>query len=96
LSAWQGKTGAAYRNIELALEAHVDARRQGGQEAQNEELTVLDTTPVVTAIARLISTGTPERQLLAAVAHDFPELTPAELSVALQEATTAAEAARRH
>jgi hypothetical protein len=38
-----------------------------------------------------ISTGTTEQALLAAVARAFPELTPAELSQALQVATAAAE-----
>jgi len=59
---------------------------------------MLDTTPVTTAITRLISTGTTERAPLAAVAHLFPELTPAELSQALQVAQAAAErkAARPH
>jgi len=59
---------------------------------------MLDTTPVTTAITRLISTGTAEQALLAAVAHLFPNLSPAELSAALQVATAAAErqAARRH
>jgi hypothetical protein len=52
---------------------------------------MLDTTPVTTAIIRLISTGTTEQALLAAVALAFPELTPAELSQALQVATAAAE-----
>src|SRR5262249_48886074 len=46
---------------------------------------------VTTAITRLISTGTTEQALLAAVAHLFPNLSPAELSVALQTATVAAE-----
>jgi hypothetical protein len=59
---------------------------------------MLDTTPVTTAIAHLISTGATEKALLAAVARRFPELTPAELSAAPQVATAAAErqAARRH
>jgi hypothetical protein len=52
---------------------------------------MLDTTPVTTAITRLISTGTTEEALLAAVAHLFPNLSPAELSQALQVATTEAE-----
>jgi uncharacterized protein (DUF433 family) len=52
---------------------------------------MLDTTPVTTAITRLISTGTTEQALLAAVTQLFPELTPAELSQALQVATAAAE-----
>jgi hypothetical protein len=50
-----------------------------------------DTSNVTAAIARLISTGTTEQALLAAVAHLFPELSPAELSQALQVATAAAE-----
>jgi hypothetical protein len=52
---------------------------------------MLDTTPITTAITRLISTGTTEQALLVAVARLFPERTPAELSQALQVATTAAE-----
>jgi len=52
---------------------------------------MLDTTPVTTAITRLISTGTSEQALLAAVAYLFPNLSPAELSQALQVATTNAE-----
>jgi hypothetical protein len=52
---------------------------------------MLDTTPVTTAITRLISTGTTEQALLAAVAHLFPDLSPAELSQALQVAQAAAE-----
>jgi hypothetical protein len=35
-----------------------------------------DTTPVTTAIATLIRTGTTEQQIVAAVAHLFPNLTP--------------------
>jgi hypothetical protein len=50
-----------------------------------------DTTPITTEITRLISTGTTEQALLAAVAHLFPDLTTAELSAALQVATAAAE-----
>jgi uncharacterized protein (DUF433 family) len=52
---------------------------------------MLDTTPVTTAITRLITTGTTEEALLAAVSYLFPSLTTAELSAALQEATAAAE-----
>jgi hypothetical protein len=52
---------------------------------------MLDTTPVTTAITRLISTGTTEKALLTAVAHLFPNLSPAELSQALQVAQAAAE-----
>ena len=52
---------------------------------------MLDTTPITTAITRLISTGTTEEALLIAVAHLFPNLSPAELSQALQVATAAAE-----
>jgi hypothetical protein len=53
---------------------------------------MLDTTPITTAITRLISTGTTEQALLAAaVAHQLPNLSPAELSQALQCATAAAK-----
>jgi hypothetical protein len=57
-----------------------------------------DTTPVTTAIAAVIHTGTTEQALLAAMAQAYSEVTPAELSRALQVATAAAEkaAARRH
>jgi hypothetical protein len=70
-------------------------------ESVRDKTTMLDTTPVAITIRHLISTGTPERELLAAVARHYPELTSAELSAALQEATTAAErhaveVARRH
>jgi hypothetical protein len=47
----------------------------------------------------LISTGTTEETLLTAVAHLSPDLSPAELSQALQVATGAAEPrlrARKH
>jgi hypothetical protein len=62
------------------------------------DVTMLDTTPITAHITRLISTGTTEQALLTAVAYLFPNLSPAELSAALQEATAAAEraAARRH
>jgi hypothetical protein len=60
--------------------------------------TMLDTTPITAAITRLISTGTTEQALLTAVAYLFPNLSPAELSAALQVATDKAErqATRRH
>jgi len=56
------------------------------------------TTPVTTAITRLIIAGVAEGELLAAVARKFPELTCTEFVAALQDATEAAErqAARRH
>jgi len=50
-----------------------------------------DTAPVTSTITRLISTGTTEQALLAVVAHLFPNLTRAELSAALQDATAEAE-----
>ena len=52
---------------------------------------MLNITPITIEITRLISTGTTEQALLVAVAQAFPELTPAELSQALQVATAAAE-----
>jgi hypothetical protein len=52
---------------------------------------MLDTTPITAHITRLIATGTTEQALLTAVAHLFPDLTPGELSQALQVATTEAE-----
>jgi hypothetical protein len=50
-----------------------------------------DTAPVTSTITRLISTDTTEQALLVAVVQLFPNLTRAELSVALQDATAAAE-----
>ena len=52
---------------------------------------MLNITPITIEITRLITAGTTEQALLAAVAHLFPELTTAELSQELQVATTAAE-----
>jgi uncharacterized protein (DUF433 family) len=59
---------------------------------------MLDTTPVTTTIAKLITADVAEGELVARVVRQFPELTTRELSEALQVATTAAErqAARRH
>ena len=51
---------------------------------------MLDTTHIATEIRHLIAAGTAERELLVRVARQFPDLTPAELSQALQVATTAA------
>jgi hypothetical protein len=52
---------------------------------------MLDTTQVTTAIASMIVTGTPPRQLLTAIAAAFPQLSPTELSVALQVAQAQAQ-----
>jgi len=52
---------------------------------------MLDTTPITTEITRLISTGTTEQALLAAVTTAFPDLSPAELSQVLQVAQAQAE-----
>jgi hypothetical protein len=59
---------------------------------------MLDTTPVTTAITRLISSGITEQAVLAEVSRRFPWLTWRELSSALQVAQAAAErqASRRH
>jgi hypothetical protein len=43
---------------------------------------MLDTTPVTTAIAAMIRTGTTEQQIVASVAHLFPNLTRTELVAA--------------
>jgi hypothetical protein len=51
---------------------------------------MLDTTPIAAAIIRLIATGVTEGELVARVARLFPDLSPAELSEALQVATAAA------
>jgi hypothetical protein len=66
--------------------------------AINGGLTMLDHTPITTEITKLIVAGIPEGELLLRVARRFPDLTLAELSQALQQATTAAEkqAVRRH
>jgi uncharacterized protein (DUF433 family) len=50
-----------------------------------------DTTAITSHITRLIATGTTEEAILAAVAYLFPEISPSDLSAALQEATEAAE-----
>ena len=52
---------------------------------------MLDTTPITTAITRLINTGTTEQAVLAEVSRRFPWLTWRELSSALQVAQAAAE-----
>jgi hypothetical protein len=77
----------------------VARRRTGYPPAQHQgETMMLDTTPITTELTKLITAGTTEQALLVAVARLFPELTPTELSQALQVATTAAErqAVRRH
>jgi uncharacterized protein (DUF433 family) len=57
-----------------------------------------DTRPVTTAIAALITSGTTGQQIVTALVRRFPDLTLAELSEALLEASEAAErqASRRH
>jgi hypothetical protein len=50
-----------------------------------------DIAPIAAIMVPMITAGTTEEALLAAVARRFPELTSAELSAALQEATAAAE-----
>ena len=57
-----------------------------------------DSSNVTSCITRLIAAGTPASALIATVASTFPNLTPAEFSIALQTATAQAErqAARRH
>jgi hypothetical protein len=52
---------------------------------------ILDTTPVTTEITRLIAAGVGEDELVARVVRQFPNLTTAELSQALQVATATAE-----
>jgi hypothetical protein len=70
----------------------VARRRPGDPPAQHQvETMMLDTTPITTAITRMIAAGTPEGEILARVVRTFPDLTLAELSAALQVATTAAE-----
>ena len=51
---------------------------------------MLDTTSITTEITKLIIAGTTETALLVAVAQLFPNLSPTELSQALQVATAAA------
>ena len=50
-----------------------------------------DATQVSTAIAAMIRTGTTGRQLLTAITAAFPDLSPNELSQALQVAQAQAE-----
>jgi hypothetical protein len=52
---------------------------------------MLDSTPVTIEITKLITAGTTEQALLARVVRQFPEITPAELWAALQDATATAE-----
>jgi len=52
---------------------------------------MLDTTPVATAITRLITAGVGARDLVTAIACRFPDLDRREFVVALQDATAAAE-----
>jgi len=58
-----------------------------------------DTTEATATIRHLITLGTAEKELLAAVARKFPELTRMEFVAALQDATESAErqaSRRRH
>ena len=57
-----------------------------------------DTSAVANQLARLITAGTTERELVATVARAFPDLERREFVAALQDATAAAEkrAARKH
>jgi hypothetical protein len=83
--------------VGLILQGRAGGR--GVHQAEAEGLTMLDTTPITTEIARLITAGIPEGELLAMVVRKFPDLTSAELSAALRDATAAAEmhaAERRH
>ena len=59
---------------------------------------MLDTTSLTTAITKLITSRVSEGELLVRVTRQFPNLSPAELSQALQVATSEAErmAAGRH
>jgi len=54
----------------------------------------MDTTPIATEIARLLTAGATQRELIAVVAEwvdQYPEMTSADVSAALQQATAAAE-----
>ena len=57
-----------------------------------------DTSAVANQLARLITAGTTEGELIARVARAFPDLERREFVAALQDATAAAEkrAARKH
>src|SRR5262245_16059429 len=57
-----------------------------------------DTSAVANQLARLITAGTTERELVATVARAFPDLECREFVAALQDATAAAEkrAAKKH
>jgi uncharacterized protein (DUF433 family) len=52
---------------------------------------MLDTTSITSAIAAMIRTGTTGRQLITAITVAFPDLSPTELSQALQVAQAHAE-----
>ena len=57
-----------------------------------------DTSAVANQLARMITAGTAERELVATVARAFPDLERWEFVAALQDATAAAEkrVARKH
>jgi uncharacterized protein (DUF433 family) len=59
---------------------------------------MIDNTSVATEITGLIAAGKQDRELVAEVTQRFPDITSAELSQALQVATTQAERriSRRH
>jgi hypothetical protein len=69
----------------MATEVRRETGAEGAQEGNRPLMT--DTTPIVDTIRHLISTGSTEQQLVAAVAQLFPELTLAELSEVLQAGT---------
>jgi len=52
---------------------------------------MLDTTNITSAIAAMIRTGTTGRQLITVISAAFPDLSPTELSQALQVAQAQAE-----
>jgi hypothetical protein len=59
---------------------------------------MLDVAPIAATIRHLITAGTTEQQLLAAVARRFPELSPRDFVAALQDALEEAQrrVVRRH
>ena len=85
------RSWVAGRGAEKAKQVASILARVREREFQMITPTQFDTTPITAQITRLIATGGTEQAILAAVAHMFPEFSPAELSAALQDATAQAE-----
>jgi hypothetical protein len=93
--SYGGSAGGSKTNtlIGLGLTAHQrslilrrtnkEASKLVDEIAEEEELTMLDTTPITTAITKLIAAGVTGDELVACVMREFPLLTVAKLSQAV-------------